>query len=144
MTDEEFEIIKNSIKTMTPEKIKRDILCLNGKMTKQIVETVLSKVFELGCVNSDEDAYYGIWTEDFTDLFHYIDKKYDSYKVDVTRVFEEYKTCFSYNNRKFAVSIIIGQGSYMFFELIDDFKYYPHFELEIDESFEFYKKLTIS
>lgn len=141
MNDEEFEIIKNSIKTMTPKYYEKHILRLNGKMTKEIVETVLSKVCELKCVNSDEDAYYGIWTEDFTDLFHYIDKKYDSYKVDVTRVFEEYKTCFSYNNRKFAVSITIGQGSYIFFELIDDFKYYPHFELEIDEDFKFYKKL---
>ncbi len=144
MNDEEFEIIKNSIKTMTPEYYEKHILCLNGKMTKEIVETVLSKVDELKCVNSDEDSYYGIWTDNFTDLHHYIDGKYNSFKIDVTRIFEEYKTFFSYNSRKYVVSIMFGQGSYICFETIDDFEDYPNFELEIDENFKFHKKLTFS
>jgi hypothetical protein len=142
MTGEEFEIIKNSIKTMTPEYYEKHILCFNGKMTKEIVETVLSKVDELKCVNSDEDSYYGIWTDSFTDLFHYIDIKYDSFKVDCIKIFEQYQTYFSYNNKKYVVSITFGQGSYIYFQKIDDFEDYPHFELEIDEEFKFYKKLT--
>ena len=117
MTDEEFEIIKNSIKTMTPEKIKRDILCLNGKITKEIVETVLNqKFFELGVYCAMKMLIIGIWTPEegfFRFISNYIDKNMIHYKVDCYKeVFEEYKHAFSYNNKKenFAVSIIIGQG----------------------------------
>ena len=142
MTNEEFEIIKNSIKIMNPEKIKRDILCLNGKMTKEIVEIVLNKVDEMSCID-DSTAY--ILGRDFEgcfhDLFKYIDRKYDSYKVDCTNIFEQYQTYFSYNDKKFVVSVMIGQGSYIYFQKIDDFEDYPNFELEIDEEFKFYKRL---
>jgi len=142
MTDEEFEIIKNSIKTMTPEKIKRDILCLNGKIKKEIVEEVLNKVDETSFVD-DSTAYIlgRDFEEFFHDLFNYIDRKYDSFKVDCTNNFEQYQTYFSYKNKKYFVSVMIGQGSYIYFQKIDDFEDYPHFELEIDEEFKFYKKL---
>lgn len=142
MTDEEFETIKNSIKTMTTEYCEKHILCLNGKITKEIVEEVLNKVDETSFVD-DSTAYIlgRDFEECFQDLFKYIDRKYDSYKVDCTDIFEQYQTYFSYNNKKYFVSVMIGQGSYIYFQKIDDFEDYPNFELEIDEEFKFYKKI---
>jgi len=142
MTDEEFETIKNSIKTMTTEYCEKHILCLNGKITKEIVETVLNKVDEMSFID-DSTAYIlgRDFEECFQDLFKYVDIKYDSFKVDCTNNFEQYQTYFSYNNKKYFVSVMIGQGSYIYFQKIDDFEDYPHFELEIDEDFKFYKKL---
>lgn len=142
MTDEEFEIIKNSIKTMTPEYYEKYFFCLNGKITKEIVETVLNKVVETSFVD-DSTAYIlgRDFEECFQDLFKYIDIKYDSFKVDCTNNFEQYQTYFSYNDKKFVVSVMIGQGSYIYFQKIDDFEDYPNFELEIDEEFKFYKKI---
>jgi len=142
MTDEEFETIKNSIKTMTTEYCEKHILCLNGKITKEIVETVLNKVDEMSFID-DSTAYIlgRDFEECFQDLFKYVDIKYDSFKVDCTNNFEQYQTYFSYNDKKFVVSVMIGQGSYTYFQKIDDSEDYPNFELEIDEDFKFYKKL---
>jgi hypothetical protein len=142
MTDKEFEKINERLKSLTPEQIKRNILCLNGKITKEIVEEVLNKVDETSFVD-DSTAYIlgRDFEECFQDLFKYVDIKYDSFKVDCTNNFEQYQTYFSYNDKKFVVSVMIGQGSYIYFQKIDDFEDYPNFELEIDEEFKFYKKI---
>ena len=66
MTDKEFEIIKNSIKIMTPEQYEKYFFCLNGKITKEIVETVLREIDKMSFID-DSTAY--ILGRDFEDCF---------------------------------------------------------------------------
>lgn len=148
--DKMLKNIDKHFSKLTPEDIKRDVLCLNGKMTEQLFFNVMKEVKAHELIDHEDIAYhpdkYKISAQDFMDVFHYLEKALDGYlfeNEDCT--FPNTIGYFLFIGNFYIWDLMLGQGSscmikHMDMEDVpDDVKYKPI--SEIDTNIEFYKKL---
>lgn len=142
--------IKEGIDKMTAEDYVKNILCLNGVMTKELFDKVINELIEKTGLNDETILYhvndYNITIQEFMDVFHYLDKLANKEKVDIGESFQNDQAFFEYDGIKFIWDLLLGQGSscslyiygYNQYEWRDDLRIVIK---EIDPNLRFYKKL---
>lgn len=148
---EELNKIEEYFNNMSTEEVRRDLLCLNGVMTEKLFEKVLESVNINMSLDYDELAYddtaFTCTTEDFIDVFHYIETFAKDKKVEIASDFPQYKIYFTYKEENFVWRLMVGQGAYCeiyrIFSSEGEAKQHvsDFIEMKVDSNLRFFKRL---
>ncbi len=138
-----LEEIVEGIKSMTTEDYITKVLCLNGSMTTELFDKVMTEVID-NLRLDDEDLWYhkkdySITQEEFLDVFHYLDKVIKTKDDSEYDVFTSVTGYFKYRSNCFEWNVISGQGSICSIKYIDYNE--DLLEIKIDPEIRFYKRL---
>jgi len=115
LNQEDVDKLIEHIKNISPEEYNKELLCLNGTMTEELLSKVLSEVIRVGNIDVEDIQYnpeqYRISSEEFMDVYHYIDQKIIERYPVINSYFPEVKICFIYNSTHFVWRLLQGQGS---------------------------------
>lgn len=135
--------ISKKFKNIATEDYLTKVLCLNGTMTVELFDKVMTEVIDREILDDESIGYheeeYLITRQEFFDVFHYIEKVI-SLKLDVKAMLEIHEGFFNYKGNSFNWSLTMGQGSSYTIRAIDiHYSEYP--EIKIDPEIKFYKRL---
>lgn len=140
----------DKIREMSPEQFESEILCLNGKMTQELLDKVMNELIRCNFLDEDNIYYhkdmYDISSEDLSDVNNYLNKVGKEFKF--SEIDENYRDCpfpeilmqFKYKDMYFIQRTVIGQGSFVQLYVVLKNKY-PYVDVtKVDTSIKFYKK----